>query len=62
MVHEIIAIIKCQYVFHVEVKRDAREIMCPHLMTGEAHQRVILLSISVMLAGSAAFMWHFKNG
>jgi len=28
--------------------------MCPHL-TGEAHQRVIL-SISVMLAGSAAFM------
>jgi hypothetical protein len=55
MVHEIIAILKCQYVCLVEVKLDARAIMCPHLKTGEAHQRVILLSISVMIGGSAAF-------
>jgi hypothetical protein len=43
MVHEIIAIIKFQYVFFLaEVKRDACEIMCTHLVTGEAHRRVIL--------------------
>jgi hypothetical protein len=52
MVHEIIAINKCQYVFLVEVKRNVREIMCPNLTT----TRDFMSSISVMLAGTADFM------
>jgi len=42
MVHGIIAMIRYQYVFLVEVKRDIRKIMCPRLMTGEVRQCEIL--------------------
>jgi hypothetical protein len=41
IVHEIVIIVSV-FAFPAELKRDARAIMCPHLMTGEAHQHVIL--------------------